>query len=127
MTPFWAKRALQGIAFWIAHRRCFYRQHPLTEGALVAEICNLINANLRDRDLTLDCEVQVSKFLSQKPKIKKTEVGTTRRCDCADGSSRASPSIRLATLDDPDVRDSRAHNYPPRWSGARRRSLVVIP
>jgi putative SOS response-associated peptidase YedK len=25
-----------------------------------------------------------------------------------------------------DVRDSRAHNYPPRWNGARSQELLVI-
>lgn len=60
--PPWAKNALQGITHWIGHRRCLYRNYPLSEGALVAEICNLIHANLPD-ELTLLCEVQYSKLL----------------------------------------------------------------
>src|SRR5450759_1842594 len=45
-VPDWARQALQGVTYWMGHRRCFYRNHPLTEGALVAEICNLVHANL---------------------------------------------------------------------------------
>jgi hypothetical protein len=39
-----------------------YKDYPLSEGALVAEICNLIHANLPDQ-LTLLCEVMYTKFL----------------------------------------------------------------
>ena len=60
--PSWIERALQGITYWIGHRRCFYRSYPLSEGALVAEVCNLIHANLPDA-LSLMCEVQYSKIL----------------------------------------------------------------
>ena len=48
----WLVRALQGLAFWIGHRRSLYRGYPLSEGSLVAEACNLIFTNLSD-DLTL--------------------------------------------------------------------------
>lgn len=65
--PIWVQRALQGVTFWIGHRRCLYRDYPLTEGALVAEICNLIYANL-PRDLILNCEVQYTNLLEGKPK-----------------------------------------------------------
>jgi len=40
--PRWTQRALQGVAYWMGHRRCLYRDYPLSEGALVAEVCNLI-------------------------------------------------------------------------------------
>jgi hypothetical protein len=43
-VPDWARQALQGVTYWMGHRRCFYRNHPLTEGALVAEICNLVQS-----------------------------------------------------------------------------------
>lgn len=59
--PRWAQRALQGVAYWMGHRRCLYRDYPLSEGALVAEICNLIYANLEN--LQLLCEVQYSSFV----------------------------------------------------------------
>lgn len=54
--PSWSAKALQGITYWIGHRRCLYPHYPLAEGAIVAEVCNLIHANLPDR-LSLKCEV----------------------------------------------------------------------
>lgn len=33
--------ALQGLVFWIGHRHSLFYDYPLTEGALIAEICNL--------------------------------------------------------------------------------------
>jgi hypothetical protein len=42
----WLEHALQGLAFWIGHRQSLFRGYPLSEGALVAEACNLIQANL---------------------------------------------------------------------------------
>jgi hypothetical protein len=48
----WLEHALQGLAFWIGHRHSLFRDYPLSEGALVAEACNLIQANL-PRELVL--------------------------------------------------------------------------
>lgn len=62
--PNWAKQALQGVTYWMGHRRCLYSKYPLAEGALVAEVCNLIHAHLPDR-FTLTCEVQYSKLLPE--------------------------------------------------------------
>lgn len=42
----WLEHALQGLAFWIGHRHSLFNGYPLVEGALVAEACNLIQANL---------------------------------------------------------------------------------
>jgi hypothetical protein len=64
--PKWVERALQGVAYWMGHRRCLYRDYPLSEGALVAEVCNLIYANL-PKDLQLLCEVQYSDFVKRDP------------------------------------------------------------
>lgn len=64
--PVWAERALQGITYWMGHRRCLYRDYPLAEGALVAEVCNLIHANLPEA-LQLLCEVQYSSILKRAP------------------------------------------------------------
>ena len=55
-------------------RLLFHGRHvswcdALAEGALVAEICNLIHANLPDSTLT--CEVQYSKLLPNAPKPEK--------------------------------------------------------
>lgn len=62
--PKWVEGALQGVAYWMGHRRCLYRDYPLSEGALVAEVCNLIYANL-PKDLQLLCEVQYSSFVER--------------------------------------------------------------
>jgi len=64
--PLWVQRALQGVAYWMGHRRCLYRDYPLAEGALVAEVCNLIYANLPE-NLQLLCEVQYSSFVKCDP------------------------------------------------------------
>jgi len=64
--PFWAGSALQGVTFWIGHRRCLYRHWPLSEGAIVAEVCNLIHANLPDK-FHLQCEVRYSKIMDRWP------------------------------------------------------------
>lgn len=64
--PDWVRKALQGVSYWMGHRRCLYRDYPLSEGALVAEICNLIYANLPDK-LQLVCEVQYSSLVDADP------------------------------------------------------------
>lgn len=64
--PKWVDRALQGVTYWMGHRRCLYRDYPLSEGALVAEVCNLIYANLPEH-LQLLCEVQYSSFVNRDP------------------------------------------------------------
>lgn len=52
----WLEHALQGLAFWIGHRHSLFREYPLPEGALVAEACNLIQANLpADQILLPEC------------------------------------------------------------------------
>lgn len=48
----WLEHALQGLAFWMGHRHSLFKGYPLPEGALVAEACNLIQANL-PHDLVL--------------------------------------------------------------------------
>jgi hypothetical protein len=45
-----------GRRFLDRHRRCPYRRYPLGEAAFVAEICNLIHANLK-HNRVLECEV----------------------------------------------------------------------
>ena len=39
---------------------------------------------------------------------------------------QSSAPIRLAIVEGMDVRDSRVHNYPPRWNGAPSQELLVI-
>jgi hypothetical protein len=62
--PIWLERALQGLTYWTGHRRCLYRNYPLAEAAFVAELCNLIHANLPDK-YSLHCEEQYSEVLSR--------------------------------------------------------------
>ena len=45
---------------------------------------------------------------------------------CAGESSRARGPLRYAIVDGMNVRDSRVHNYPPRWNGAPSQELLVI-
>lgn len=59
--PTWSRKALQGITFWIGHRRALYDHYPLGESAFVAELCNLIFAHL-DKDHVLECEMSYSKI-----------------------------------------------------------------
>jgi len=61
-TPGWLKRALQGTCFWMGHRRALYRDYPLGESAMVAELCNLLFASL-PKTLKVLCEIQYSKLL----------------------------------------------------------------
>ncbi len=56
------KKASHGVCYWIGHRRSMYRYHPLTEGAIVAELCNLINANIRG-EFVINCEVMFGALL----------------------------------------------------------------
>lgn len=53
--PSWAEASMQGLVFWIGHRRAIFRGYLLLEAAIVAETCNLIYANLAD-DQSLLCE-----------------------------------------------------------------------
>jgi len=64
--PSWAEQALQGVTYWIGHRRSLYPYYPLAEAALVAEVCNLIHANLND-GYSLKCEVRYTEFLPGVP------------------------------------------------------------
>ncbi len=49
----WLEHALQGLAFWIGHRHSLFNSYPLTEGSLIAEGCNLIQANLPNEFILL--------------------------------------------------------------------------
>ena len=39
---------------------------------------------------------------------------------------QSSAPVRLAIVEGMDARDSRVHNYPPRWNGAPSQDLLVI-
>lgn len=60
-----------------------YKNYPLSEGAIVGEACNLIQANLPD-SLALHCEVMYSKLLSHEAvsaKVKTTVLTQRARAD----------------------------------------------
>jgi hypothetical protein len=61
--PRWIERTLQGLTFWIGHRHALYDDYPLPEGAVVAEACNLIQANLEPNKKLL-CECTYGKLVS---------------------------------------------------------------
>jgi len=66
--PTFLEKAMQGLAFWIGHRSALFSDYPLPEAALVAEMCNLIQANL-DNDQRLCPEVLYRRIVSNKGTI----------------------------------------------------------
>jgi hypothetical protein len=60
--PVWVNTALHGVTYWIGHRRCIWPRYPLSEAALVAEMCNLIATRLIP-PFSLECEVPYKKLL----------------------------------------------------------------
>jgi hypothetical protein len=60
----WAEQALQGLAFWIGHRQAMFSGYPLMEAALVAELCNLMQANRPPNQILL-CEQQYRYLLPE--------------------------------------------------------------
>jgi hypothetical protein len=60
--PRWLERALQGLTFWVGHRKHLYSGYPLGESALVAELCNLIYTHL-PKTYVLRCEVQYTELV----------------------------------------------------------------
>lgn len=80
----WLETALQGLAFWIGHRHSLYPHYPLSEGALVAEACNLIQANL-PHDLVLFPECLYRNLVA--PKASVSGIGSQARADLVLASS----------------------------------------
>lgn len=78
--PRFLEKALQGLAFWIGHRHSMFRSYPLPEGAMVAEACNLIQANLVDC-LELKPELQYNKVVP--PGTELEGIGNLARADLA--------------------------------------------
>ena len=88
--PKWAEVALQGVAYWIGHRRSLYPHYPLAEAALVAEACNLIHANLPDA-LELRCEILYRKLCKTLP----AELAGRARVDLAVGEKQSGKKMKL--------------------------------
>lgn len=76
--PKFLEAALQGLAFWIGHRHSLFRSYPLPEGAMVAEACNLIQANLSD-SLRLQPECQYQRLVA--PDAQLEGIGNLARAD----------------------------------------------
>ncbi len=74
----WLETALQGLAFWIGRRHSLFRDYPLSEGALVAEACNLIQANL-PHELVLMPECMYKNLVSTHTQVE--GMGDTARAD----------------------------------------------
>lgn len=57
-TPSWTDTVLHGLSYWIGHRRAYFSDYPLLEGAITAEMCNLMNSKIdHSDDGYLYCEV----------------------------------------------------------------------
>jgi len=74
----WLEHALQGLAFWIGHRHSLFMDYPLSEGALVAEACNLIQANL-PHELILLPECMYKNLVAEGAAVQ--GIGTQARAD----------------------------------------------
>lgn len=92
--PSWAEQALQGLAFWIGHRHALYRHYPLSEGALVAETCNLIHNHLKGGELLL-CEEQYKRLVPRGTEFK--TVGAKSRADLIVVSGITADQAKSAT------------------------------
>ena len=93
----WLEHALQGLAFWIGHRHSLFRDYPLSEGALVAEACNLIQANL-PHQLVLFPECQYKNLVSEGAQVH--GVGARARADLVLCDSNARAIGREGNLSD---------------------------
>ena len=89
--PRFLERALQGLAFWIGHRHSLFSSYPLPEGAIVAEACNLIQANLAN-SLILRPECQYRRLVPPGTQI--NEIGALARADLVILSNEANPISR---------------------------------
>lgn len=93
--PRFLERALQGLAFWIGHRHSLFRSYPLPEGAMVAEACNLIQANLSD-SLILQPECQYKRLVPGGVQL--NGVGDLARADLVIFSNRAALLIKRGDI-----------------------------
>ena len=64
-VPTWLTNAMQGICYWVGHRRAYYRHHSLFEGAITGELANLINSQIGTND-RLHCEVQYADLIEDR-------------------------------------------------------------
>lgn len=136
----WLEHALQGLSFWIGHRHSLFNSYPLTEGALVAEACNLIQANL-PHHLILLPECMYKNLVPPKTSIK--EVSGNSRADlviCSDNAKMTGREgnisqyvkfiieVKRASAPNSEInRDlTRLHNYLKSTQNGSRAFLFVV-
>lgn len=110
--PVFLEKAMQGLAFWMGHRSALFSGYPLPEAALVAEMCNLIQANLKS-DQRLCPEVLYRRLVS-------TDGATVY------GQARADLVIIPSTAPDPyqnDVRDAVQFIFEVKRAGSAPQSI----
>jgi hypothetical protein len=78
--PLWTENTLQGLAYWVGYRRSYYRNYPLSEGALVAEACNLISSSLKEAEY-LHCEVMYRQLINPASASDSEIAQTQKRAD----------------------------------------------
>jgi hypothetical protein len=64
-VPHYWKKVLQGVSHWISYKQQYYAGHMLTEGAIVSEVAQLLNAKLPDSE-RFQCERMYKDFLVDK-------------------------------------------------------------
>ena len=52
---------LQGLSYWIAYKRQYFSRHLLPEGAIVAELTQLLSANI-ETGMKIECERMYKSF-----------------------------------------------------------------
>ena len=65
----WIDPVLQGLAYWIGYKKELYSHHLLNEGAIVAEVASLINANKSNGEI-----VKCEQYYDQIDGIKDTKI-----------------------------------------------------
>lgn len=84
LPPLWSP-VLQGLSFWIGHRYEKFSNHPLVEGAIVGEMCNLISSKIGSSQRLL-CETKYSRIIGS---------GNDRRlADLTISSNETKPGIK---------------------------------
>ena len=79
----------------MGHRRALYREYPLGESAMAAELCNLLFANLPPGNKIV-CEVQYSKLLNvPDEETEFTEKSRVDLCVCASVAKGDDPLTKV--------------------------------
>ncbi len=71
IAPYWGP-VLQGVSHWIAYKKQYFDGHLLLEGAIIAEVTQLLSSKL-DNSLRLNCEIMYKDIFEQ--------LSSQKRCD----------------------------------------------